>query len=107
MDEALAGPMRQSDGLDVCQELVSFYSEPHRHYHNQGHISECLDEFDASRYLARRPLAVELAIWFHDAIYETRAADNEEKSADLAKKRISEAGGDGQLCASVAALVMA
>jgi predicted metal-dependent HD superfamily phosphohydrolase len=91
----------------VYQELVSFYSEPHRHYHNLQHIADFLTEFDSTRNLAQRPLAVELAIWFHDAIYNARASDNEEKSAELAKRRISEAGGSNELSDAVAALVMA
>jgi predicted metal-dependent HD superfamily phosphohydrolase len=95
------------DGLAVYQELFSLYSEPHRHYHNLGHIAECLEEFDSARHLAQQPLAVELAIWFHDAIYDAHAADNEEQSASLAKKRVPEAAGVAELSASVAALVMA
>jgi predicted metal-dependent HD superfamily phosphohydrolase len=97
----------KDDGLAAYQELVSHYSEPHRHYHNFGHIAECLDEFDSARHLANLSVAVELAIWFHDAIYDTHAPDNEEKSAELAKRRISEAGGSTELGASVFALVMA
>ena len=97
----------KDDGLEVYQELVSFYSESHRYYHNLTHISDCLHEFDAARALAQQPLAVELAIWFHDAIYTTQAADNEEKSAELGKRRISEAGVGAELCQSVYALVMA
>jgi predicted metal-dependent HD superfamily phosphohydrolase len=96
----------KDDGLTVYQELLSLYSEPHRHYHNLSHIAECL-KFDAARHLAREPIAVELAIWFHDAIYNPRAPDNEEKSAELAKRRISEAGGRRDLNESVGALVMA
>jgi predicted metal-dependent HD superfamily phosphohydrolase len=95
------------DGWPVFQELASLYSQPHRHYHNLHHIAECLAEFDSARHLARQPAAVELAIWFHDAIYDTRAHDNEERSAELAKRRISGAGGDPALGESVAALVMA
>jgi predicted metal-dependent HD superfamily phosphohydrolase len=95
------------EGLTVYQELVSLYSEPHRHYHNLNHIAECLHEFDAAHNIARHPVAIELAIWFHDAIYDPRASDNEEKSAELAESRLTEAGGDKDLCASVAALVMA
>jgi predicted metal-dependent HD superfamily phosphohydrolase len=97
----------KDDGLAVYQELVALYSEPHRHYHNFQHISDCLNEFDIAREFAQQPLAVELALWFHDAIYNTRAADNEEKSAELAKRRISDAVGNEKLCESVFALVMA
>jgi predicted metal-dependent HD superfamily phosphohydrolase len=89
------------------QELVSLYSQPDRHYHNLRHIAECLAQFDSARRLACQPVAVELAIWFHDAIYDTHAQDNEEKSAELARQRISEAGGDKSLCASVATLILA
>jgi predicted metal-dependent HD superfamily phosphohydrolase len=94
------------NGLPVYQELVSLYSEPHRHYHNLSHVAECLNEFDTAREHAQQPLALELAIWFHDAIYDTRAANNEEKSAELAQRRIADAKAGGELCASVFALVM-
>ena len=97
----------KADPLPVYDELVSLHAEPHRHYHNLRHISECLAEFDSLKQLARQPLAVELAIWFHDAVYDPRATDNEERSAELAKRRITEAGGTQELCSSVVALVMA
>jgi predicted metal-dependent HD superfamily phosphohydrolase len=97
----------KSDPLPVYEDLVSLHAQPHRHYHNLRHISECLSEFDWLKQLARQPQAVELAIWFHDAVYDPRAADNEERSAGLAKRRIAEAGATRDLCSSVAALVMA
>jgi len=88
-------------------ELLGLYSEPHRHYHNAQHIADCLDEFDSVKSLAKEPLAVEMGIWFHDAIYDPRAADNEERSAELAQKRVLEAGLEQDLAKSVTALVMA
>ncbi len=97
----------KGDPAAVYQELLSQYSEPHRHYHNFRHIAECLGEFDSARHLADDPAAVELAIWFHDAIYAPHASDNEEKSADLARRWIRKAGGSAALCESVAALVLA
>lgn len=96
-----------TEPASAYQELVSLYSEPHRHYHNLRHISDCLAEFDALRAQARQPAAVELAIWFHDAIYDPRASDNEERSAELAKRRIAEAGCSEETIVSVVALIMA
>jgi predicted metal-dependent HD superfamily phosphohydrolase len=82
----------RGDGRAWFEILVNRYSEPHRHYHTLHHIAECLDEFDPVRHLASQPVAVELAIWFHDVIYDTHAADNEEQSALLAEQCLSEAG---------------
>ena len=67
---------------------------------------DCLAEFDAARGLAKQPEAVELALWFHDAIYDATAADNEERSAALAKECLT-AAGRSVLGQTVAALVMA
>lgn len=65
--------------------LLRAYSEPHRHYHGLQHISECLTVFGDARTLALYPDAVELALWFHDAVYDPRSHQNEERSAALAK----------------------
>ena len=87
--------------------LVAMYAEPQRHYHNLRHIEDCLREFDSVRHLAREPVAVELAVWFHDAVYDTRAGDNEERSAELARKWLSEGGADARLVEAVGQLVLA
>ncbi len=67
-------------------ELDIRYSEQHRYYHTWSHIRMCLDLLDW--YAASAPVsdfrAVEAAIWFHDAVYDPKAADNEIRSADLA-----------------------
>lgn len=89
------------------ERLVEMYSEPHRHYHNLRHISDCLEWLDRFAALAREPLAVELAIWFHDAVYDTRASDNEECSAQLARVWLAETGAATALVESVAQLVLA
>ena len=65
--------------------LVKAYSEPLRRYHNLQHLAECLDELDLSRKLARRPALIEIALWFHDAVYDPPSTSNEEDSAVLAE----------------------
>ena len=105
-----AGLWRQvsakADPDTLYQELHALYTQPHRHYHTLQHILECLAEFDSARELATELLAMELAIWFHDAIYDTHAYDNEERSAELARRRISEAAGNPALSESVGALIL-
>lgn len=58
----------KGDGLLVFQKLKELYSEPKRKYHNVNHIHHCLEEFEYVRHLPNDPEAVEMAIWFHDAI---------------------------------------
>jgi predicted metal-dependent HD superfamily phosphohydrolase len=67
-------------------DLDSRYREPHRFYHGWKHILACLEELDAVRGSCADPLAVELALWYHDAVYDPRAADNEARSAECARQ---------------------
>jgi predicted metal-dependent HD superfamily phosphohydrolase len=62
-------------------DLVHRYGEAGRHYHNLRHLAEVLAMVDG---LGCEP-AVRLAAWFHDAIYDSRSKDNEERSAELAE----------------------
>ncbi len=94
------------DGAPWYEKLTRAYAEPQRHYHNQQHIAECLAEFDGARHLTQQPAAVELALWFHDAVYDPKAGDNEEQSAAMARNCL-ETGGPSRLAATVSDLVMA
>jgi predicted metal-dependent HD superfamily phosphohydrolase len=88
-------------------ELIARYSEPHRRYHTLQHLDECLEKFDEIRALAERPAEIELALWFHDAIYNVKRRDNEKRSADWARASALAAGTPAQACNRVHALVMA
>ncbi len=70
----------------VYGRLIELYGEPHRHYHTLNHIRHCLREFDRAAALMDEPDAVEMALWFHDAIYQPGARDNERRSADLFRR---------------------
>lgn len=65
--------------------LSRAYSEPQRYYHTQQHIVECLVHFHQIQHALYDPLAVEIAIWFHDLVYDPKASDNELQSAKLMK----------------------
>jgi predicted metal-dependent HD superfamily phosphohydrolase len=70
-------------------ELVRAYAAPERHYHKLAHIEAMLELMHMYKDALADPAAVEAAIWFHDAIYDTRRHDNEEKSAELAASRLA------------------
>jgi len=91
----------------VLEELLRRYAEPHRAYHDLAHVLDCLDELDAARSIADDPDAVEMAIWFHDAIYDPGSADNEDRSARLAADRLAGAGMGSDFIGRVAALIAA
>ena len=91
----------------LMNQLVAAYSEQHRHYHTLQHLRECLAQYDAAAMLARRPAEVELALWFHDAVYDPRRQDNEERSAGWARNSVLAAGCNAEAADRVAALVLA
>jgi predicted metal-dependent HD superfamily phosphohydrolase len=91
----------------LCTELQRRYSEPQRHYHTMQHLGECLAWFEREKQLAERPGEVALALWFHDAIYDVHAHDNEARSADWARTAMREHGAPEETAARVHALVMA
>jgi predicted metal-dependent HD superfamily phosphohydrolase len=66
------------------RELVNRYGRPTRAYHNLNHLAAVLSNLDLLADEADDMVAVELAAWFHDAVYDVRAEDNEGESAALA-----------------------
>jgi len=71
------------DSQKIHQRLLDGYDEPQRHYHTLAHIEQCMAMFDQCSSLAHNPDALELAVWFHDVIFEPGKSDNEARSAKL------------------------
>lgn len=70
-------------GGDVWSNLDALYAAENRHYHTIDHIVFCLHEFDRIRQPLESPEALELSIWFHDAIYDPQSKTNEQDSLNL------------------------
>jgi predicted metal-dependent HD superfamily phosphohydrolase len=87
------------------RELLLRWQEPHRRYHNEQHLASMLEHLDVLADEADDIDAVRLAAWFHDAVYEPGAEDNEEASAALAAAVLSDGGMPLQRVAEVARLV--
>lgn len=80
------------------------YAEPHRAYHNAAHVGAMLEAL-ASRGVLTPTLA--LAIWGHDLIYNARAGDNEERSAEAFGGWLAARGAEAELVREVKALILA
>lgn len=83
-------------------ELTALYQAPDRHYHSIRHIQALLGLLDAHRAALADPEAVDAAIWFHDAIYDSRRKDNETASAALAADKLRGHVDDARLARIVA-----
>ncbi|GAA4607964.1 hypothetical protein GCM10023195_30730 [Actinoallomurus liliacearum] len=86
-------------------ELIRRYEEPHRRYHDAGHLADVLDRIDELAGEADDVAAVRLAAWFHDAVYQPLRTDNEERSAVLAERMLADTDLPPETVAEVARLV--
>jgi predicted metal-dependent HD superfamily phosphohydrolase len=78
----------------VEADLLARWNEPHRHYHTAAHLASMLSIVDSNAAHADDPAQVRLAAWFHDAVYDPRAGDNEAASAELATLKLRGLGID-------------
>jgi predicted metal-dependent HD superfamily phosphohydrolase len=86
------------------EDVSRHYAGPGRFYHTLDHVQNVLETIESLRSHAQNLNAVQLAAWLHDLIYDSKASDNEERSAELAQnlsKRLSIPKGD-----VVAALIL-
>lgn len=63
--------------------LFNHYSEQHRAYHNLTHIYNFIQGFKSVEDRLFKKNLFEMAIWFHDVIYDPSSHKNEQKSAAL------------------------
>jgi len=83
IDEFVGETSEQSQTF--FDEIVKYYTQSHRKYHNLNHLNELfiiLDEINLSDE------AVIWSIWYHDFIYDIPGPDNELNSAIIAKDRL-------------------
>ena len=105
--QALMTRLGLSQNVDVHNSLAAAYAETHRHYHTAAHIDHCLELLDEFQDEADNPEEIELALWFHDAVYNPMSKDNEAKSADWAERFLMENDGDQERSRKIRAMIMA
>ena len=90
----------------VYEHVLEAYGEPQRHYHTLQHLSEAFAGLAPVLAHCQQPGAVELAMWFHDAVYDPKAKDNEKKSASWASRVLREQGASAEVIALVQQFIM-
>jgi predicted metal-dependent HD superfamily phosphohydrolase len=98
-DPHVAGP--------IYDALAAAYAEPVRHYHTLDHIAALFGLLDSHGGDLRNRDAVELALFFHDAVYDPARSDNEEASAALAREQLAALGTAPELTRRVSELILA
>lgn len=93
------------DPAPYADRLLTAWAEPQRRYHTTAHLADVLARIDVLAPHAADPAAVELAAWFHDAVYRPDRSENEERSATLAERALPELGIDAARTAETARLV--
>ena len=90
---SLAGRWPLDDQLDLRDQLLAAWDRDG--YHDLLHLTEVLDRLDRLAGAGARfdATAVALAAWFHDAVYDG-AADDEERSAQWAERALPAAYAD-------------
>jgi predicted metal-dependent HD superfamily phosphohydrolase len=86
--------VRLSAALEMAEVLTAAYGEPHRHYHTLSHIEACLGVLERVPLGDTERAEAELAVWFHDVVYDVTLSENEARSAALAKAWLAEQGLD-------------
>ncbi|MET7319267.1 hypothetical protein [Streptomyces sp. NPDC005549] len=94
-----------ADPAPYADDLLARWQEPQRRYHTLAHLTAVLDRVDVLAEHADDVDVVRLAAWFHDAVYRPDRSENEERSARLAERALSEAGVSAAKTAEVARLV--
>jgi predicted metal-dependent HD superfamily phosphohydrolase len=102
---ALVG--HEGGGGALRDELLVRYAAPGRAYHSLQHLRECIALLEPALPLVRHPAELELALWFHDAVYDPGADSNEARSAELACQALEAAGVGAAVGQRVSALILA
>ena len=74
----------------LWQEIVDNYSNKQRYYHTLEHLESLLTQLTQIKDKINNWNTILFTLFYHDIIYNSLKKDNEEKSAELAIKRIKQ-----------------
>ena len=102
-----AGALGVDLGDPERDALLERYAESHRRYHTLRHLDECFVRLERARARIDRPGEIDIALLYHDAVYDPHASDNEARSAELAQHALERARVGIEVRDRVRALILA
>ena len=94
------------DAAEAFEGLRVRHAAPSRHYHTMAHVLETIAALRASGGSLANPAEAELALWYHDAVYDPARNDNEEASAELATHELRRAGVKEPVVERISAMIL-
>ncbi len=95
-----------ADPGPLVDALVAAWAQPARRYHDIHHLRDCLAQLDDAPADGADRSRVEAALWFHDAVYDPLAGDNEARSAGWARSGLTSVGIEPAVADDIARLVL-
>lgn len=75
---------------ELWTEIEKNYSSKKRHYHTLQHLDNLLSQLTDVKSEIQNWETILFTLFYHDIIYNSIKSDNEEKSAELAEKRMKQ-----------------
>jgi predicted metal-dependent HD superfamily phosphohydrolase len=104
--DVAAFPASDAEKAGAFEDLVVRHSEPQRRYHGLGHLSALFELLDAHAPHIAAGTPPRLAVWWHDAVYDPQASDNEQKSAVLAREHFVALGAPPELVGQTQEIIL-
>lgn len=77
---------------ELWAEIEQHYTNKKRHYHTLEHLNKLFNQLSEIKNEIQYWHILLFSLFYHDIIYNTLISDNEEKSAALAVKRLTQLG---------------
>lgn len=77
---------------DYWLEIEKTYNSPHRHYHNLSHLDDMMELAKNHKEYLIDPDTLMFSIYYHDFVYKPLNPNNEQRSANIARKRLNKLG---------------
>jgi len=78
--------------IQLWEEIEAKHSESTRHYHSLNHLLDLYKQLSTIKESIEDWHVILFTLFYHDIIYNARKTNNEEKSAELARKRMEQVG---------------